>query len=429
MAAKILNFFGTSLMIIVILVAAPLTLPKLFGIQIYQVLTGSMEPVYRVGSVIYVCDTDAEEINIGDPITYTMGTDTELVLTHRVVDKDDVQRTFTTKGDANEAPDPEPVAFGRVIGRPVFCIPGLGRAAAFLQKTEGKALCIIVFAAALICFILADMLKKPEKNGNKEKKDKKKISRFSLLQIVGVGIIIVAAVGLSFIFAGYLQSDAEYDSLQQYVSLPTIPDAVTEDESVDIWENLDAEVDFEQLKAQNPDVIAWIAFDNLDISYPVMYSGDNGYYLRRTFNRTSNTAGSIFLEAANQPDFSDYHMIFYGHNMKNGSMFGKLKNFRDEEFYEENQYFTVCTPDTWYRFQIFSVQTVAVDDEIYTVGFEPDETFAAFASSLKENSLYDTGVEVSGEQRILTLSTCTYADDLRFVVHGVCIGTKDMIGK
>lgn len=130
------------------------------------------------------------------------------------------------------------------------------------------------------------------------------------------------------------------------------------------------------------------------------------------------------MEAANEPDFSDYHTILYGHNMKNGSMFGKLKNFKEQEFYEENQYFTIYTQETAYRFHIFSVQTVPVDDKIYTVGFGPDEEFKKFAIALQENSLYDTGVEVSGESKIVTLSTCTYSDKLRFVVHGVCVEIK-----
>ncbi len=428
MVAKILNFLGTFLMVVVILVAAPLVVPKLFGVQIYEVLTGSMEPTYRVGSVIYVCKADAEKIDIGDTITYTMGTDTELVLTHRVVGIDEGNQTFTTKGDANKAQDPEPVAFHRVIGRPVLCIPGLGKAAAYLQTTEGKALCVIVFAASFICFVLADILKKTKKNEEEEteKKTVKKVKgRFLVLQIVGFGMIAVAAVGLIQIVSGYVQSDSEYENLEQYVHLPQKPETAEEQiADVSVWWQEDTVVEFDKLKEMNEDVIAWIAFDNLDISYPVLYSGDNGYYLRRTFNRTNNTAGSIFMEAANEPDFSDYHTILYGHNMKNGSMFGKLKKYQEQEFYEENQYFTIYTQEAAYRFRIFSVQTVPVDDEIYTVGFGPDEEFKRFALELKENSLYDTGVEVTGEQKIITLSTCTYSDELRFVVHGVCVDVK-----
>ncbi len=428
MAGKILNFLGTFLMVVVILVAAPLVLPKLFGVQIYEVLTGSMEPTYRVGSVIYVCRTDAAKIDIGDTITYTMGTDTDLVLTHRVVGIDEGHQTFTTKGDANKAQDPEPVAFHRVIGRPVLCIPGLGKAAAYLQTTEGKALCVIVFAVSFICFLLADLLKKNEKNV-KEENEKQKVQKekrnLTILRVAGFGMIAAAAGGLIWIAAGYLQSDAEYEKLEEYVHLPKQSAPVDgQIEEPFLWWQEEAVVEFDKLKEINEDVIAWIAFDNLDISYPVLYSGDNGYYLRRTFNGTNNTAGSIFMEAANEPDFSDYHTILYGHNMKNGSMFGKLKKFKEQEFYEENQYFTVYTQDAAYRFRIFSVQTVSLEDEIYTVGFGPDEEFKRFALTLQENSLYDTGVEVSGEEKIVTLSTCTYSDELRFVVHGVCVDIK-----
>ena len=104
----------------------------------------------------------------------------------------------------------------------------------------------------------------------------------------------------------------------------------------------DIDIDFAGLRSENPDVVGWIYFENEDISYPVMYSGDNSYYLRKTFKREHATAGSIFLEGSNKTDFSDCHTIIYGHNMKNLSMFGKLKYYnRDENYYDSHQYFQI----------------------------------------------------------------------------------------
>ena len=97
------------------------------------------------------------------------------------------------------------------------------------------------------------------------------------------------------------------------------------------WWATDVKVEFDKLKAENPDVIGWIRFDNQDefgINYPILYSGDNEKYLRTDLYGNSHIAGCIFLEGLNKSDFSDYYNIIYGHNMNDGSMFGSLKKIR-----------------------------------------------------------------------------------------------------
>ena len=123
MLSKILNYIGIFLMAVVILLVLPLTLPKLFGIHIFGVLTGSMEPEYPVGCAVYVKEIDFEEIKTGDPITYRLGTDTDLVATHRVVEIDSEQQAFITKGDANQSADVDAVSYSQVVGKVVFQIP------------------------------------------------------------------------------------------------------------------------------------------------------------------------------------------------------------------------------------------------------------------------------------------------------------------
>ena len=158
-----------------------------------------------------------------------------------------------------------------------------------------------------------------------------------------------------------------------------------------------------------------------DISYPVMYSGDNSYYLRKTFNREHATAGSIFLEGSNKTDFGDCHTIIYGHNMKNLSMFGKLKYYnRDENYYDSHQYFQILVDGKKYRYRIFSYETVSDDSDEYTVGFEPDETFGKFVQRMAASSMKDTGIVPTKDDKVVTLSTCsTSGETYRFVVHGV----------
>lgn len=149
-------------MVAVILVLLPLTVPKMFGYQIYGILTDSMEPAYPAGCVVYVRPTDSLEIQVGDPITFKMGTDTELVTTHRVVEIDSRKRQFITKGDANGSADANPVSFDRLIGKVVFQIPLLGNISACLYTKTGIAVCGFLFAAAVFLWVIADKFKLKE---------------------------------------------------------------------------------------------------------------------------------------------------------------------------------------------------------------------------------------------------------------------------
>lgn len=187
----------------------------------------------------------------------------------------------------------------------------------------------------------------------------------------------------------------------------------------DTWWYEDVEIDMESLRQINPDIIGWILFDNIEtISYPLLYSGDDTAYLKTDIHGNASSSGCIFMEGANNPDLSDYHTIIYGHNMKNGSMFGSLKAYKKEGFYEQNQYFTIYLKDMAYRYQIFAYRDVPDTHSVYTVGFAPNETYQEFIDDIYANSYLDTGVEVSVKDRIVTLSTCS-AERERFVIHAV----------
>lgn len=268
---------------------------------------------------------------------------------------------------------------------------------------------------------------------NQESK-KNWIRNLSLFQIVGGMLVAIALAALVAIRVSYVAGKAEYESLRQYVTLLTEEDVsggAGTDAEIDSVESpkdptayVSLNVDFDELEAINSDVVAWIAFDNLDISYPVVQR-DNSYYLTHTFEGKENAAGCIFMEETNAADFSHDHTILYGHNMKNGTMFGKLKNFKEEDFFAENRYFTIYTSDAEYRYEIFSVRTVSVEHSLFTKNDMEEEAFAEFLAELAAGSNHETDTDLSGKDRIVTLSTCTYSDDLRFVVSGVCISRKD----
>ena len=159
MISKISNSILYIIITLIIIVTGTLVLPRLFGYQLYGVLSGSMEPKYGVGSVVYVKNMDPYEVKIGDAITfYIEGNDT--VATHRVIEINLVEQSFITKGDANKSVDGEPISFERLIGRVDFNIPLLGYVAMYIQTKEGIIACIGVFLFIIFLSLLGDVLKK-----------------------------------------------------------------------------------------------------------------------------------------------------------------------------------------------------------------------------------------------------------------------------
>lgn len=241
-----------------------------------------------------------------------------------------------------------------------------------------------------------------------KKKRKKSAGRIVLNIILVAAIIIfcVAAYMLWSIFHDYHASEEEYEKIAGEVIAedPEDEDGFT--------------IDFAKLQSENPDCIGWIRFENIDISYPIMHGTDNDYYLHHTFDGQELKAGSIFMDCENSADFSDMNTIIYGHNMKNDTMFGRLHDFEKKENWENNPSFLIYTPDGTYRYDIFSCYTVK--NLTYTIFYDESDEYTQYVQKLKGNSAYDTGVEVSGTDKIVTLSTCTAAgDNYRYIVNGV----------
>lgn len=150
----------TIILIVVVFIVGLLLVPRLFGYQIYGVLSGSMEPKFHVGSVVYVNTIAPEEIHVGDAITFHLESNNTVVATHRVIEIDKAGRTFTTKGDANDVADGEPVAFERLIGKSEFSIPLLGYLALYIQTKQGIILGIGVLLFMIFLSLLGDSTKK-----------------------------------------------------------------------------------------------------------------------------------------------------------------------------------------------------------------------------------------------------------------------------
>ena len=158
---KVWNVISTTVVVFVVIFAVLLIGVRLFGVQVYSVISGSMEPEYPVGSLIYVKDINPSEIEVNDVITYVLPSETPS--THRVVRIDEENQLFYTKGDANETEDGAPVHFKNLIGTPVFKIPYLGYVAYYIQHPPGMYIAIAAGAVLLILVFLPDLFKKDKK--------------------------------------------------------------------------------------------------------------------------------------------------------------------------------------------------------------------------------------------------------------------------
>ena len=176
---KIWNWISGVLVGIVVLLAIALVGVRLIGLEPYVVLSGSMEPTYHVGSLIYVKDVDPYELESGDVITFMLDEDT--VATHRIVEvvpdeNDSTVVRFKTKGDANAAEDGSLVHYKNVIGSPVFTIPQLGYVANYIQNPPGTYIAISAGAILLLLVFLPDLFGSDDEE--KKQKQKKKRGKF-----------------------------------------------------------------------------------------------------------------------------------------------------------------------------------------------------------------------------------------------------------
>ncbi|MBR2615388.1 MAG: signal peptidase I [Clostridia bacterium] len=162
---KIWNAVTTVLVVIVVLCAVFLMGSRLLGFEVYTVLSGSMEPTYKTGDLLYVKKVDVDSIKVGDPITFVLNEDL-VVATHRVVRIDAENERFYTKGDANEIEDNDPVHFKNVLGVPQFSLPKLGYVSNYVQNPPGMYITIAAGAILILLVFLPDLV------GNKSAKKK-----------------------------------------------------------------------------------------------------------------------------------------------------------------------------------------------------------------------------------------------------------------
>lgn len=261
--------------------------------------------------------------------------------------------------------------------------------------------------------------------------------------LVSILFLSVGIVYAGHIYDGYRKGKQEYRAIEEeYTLKETAPSStVTEEEKPahprkkeeemaekEVWRPLVAKlpadapdkisVDWEGLQSRNEDIVAWILVPAVEISYPVMQADDNEYYLHRDIDRNYLFAGSVFMDAFNSPSLFNYNTIIYGHNMRDGSMFARLKEFQQKETLDKCRYFWLLTPKADLLYEICSIHNAQTGSDTFTVRFEDFISYQTWQEKMLQMSSPSTGASLDTQDRIVTLSTCTESSAIRMTVQG-----------
>ncbi|MCR5734439.1 MAG: sortase [Lachnospiraceae bacterium] len=167
------------------------------------------------------------------------------------------------------------------------------------------------------------------------------------------------------------------------------------------------EVDFDGLSEENPDIVAWLYMGSVDINYPVVRGEDNEYYLHHTFEDMENGSGCVFMDSEVNPDLTSWNTFFYGHNMKNGTMFGSLKRLlREDGLYESDPYVYVFMREGIYRYKIFSYYLDKPDSKMYYT-CKTFKEYRQYVRTALEMSQHECNVPATENDNMITLVTCS----------------------
>ena len=233
-------------------------------------------------------------------------------------------------------------------------------------------------------------------------------------------IIVFAAV---FVFSGYnvikiltenKKADNLYTGLQSEYTRPVVPDAKDEEE-----ENpLPISVDFTALKDRNSDIVGWLILPDTVLNYPVVQAANNDKYLRRDLEGKKLTAGTLFADYRCQTVGEDANYIIYGHNMRNGSMFKTVTDYKNQEFFDANPVIYYLTPDKSFKIEPVAGLVVPDKDELYKLNFSNEQMVEYINKSL-EKSTFKSATAFTEQDSFITLSTCSKEyKNARFVLIG-----------
>ena len=185
------------------------------------------------------------------------------------------------------------------------------------------------------------------------------------------------------------------------------------------YEKIRVEKEEENLYDKYEDYRGWIKIDNTNINYPIVQGKDNSFYLDKDINKNYLSSGSIFMNYLNH-GFNDENTVLFGHHMRNKTMFAQLKKYKEKEFfYGDNDIVIEVENDKVLKYKVFSAYVTDSKDNYIKTNFDDKAQYKEFLEDIKNKSLYKSDIDVNENDKIITLSTCSYEfNDARMVVHG-----------
>ncbi|MBQ2938017.1 MAG: class B sortase [Clostridia bacterium] len=248
------------------------------------------------------------------------------------------------------------------------------------------------------------------KRGKHQYEINKKVLALSILRLL---FLIALIISIIYIVKWYIDSK-QNKVLEEKISKTIVMENIENEEA----QNTKYKVDFARLKEINNETVAWLKVNGTDIESTVVKSNNNSYYLNHNFEKKYNSAGWIFADYRNKFDGTDKNIVIYGHNMKDNSMFGTLKNILKEEWYnnEENYIVNLITENEEQKYEVFSIYQIKSEDYYIDTDFKNNE-FENFVETLKNRSVKNFNLGIASEDSILTLSTCANNNKYRVVLH------------
>ena len=265
-------------------------------------------------------------------------------------------------------------------------------------------------------------MKGHKKSDNSDKKsiinlisaiDKRKA--INIVEFILIIIMVISVIKIVFWFKDNKTSETIIEDISEKITIDE--SAITEEEKEKGIVKYN--VDFDGLKKINNDTVAYVRIENTDIQYPVVKAKDNDYYLNHSFDKSYNSAGWIFMDYRNKADGTDKNIIIYGHNRRDGSMFGSLNKILQQEWYnnEQNKFITIVTPQENIIYEVFSIYKIQDENYYIKTQFENEEEYMTFLKDMQARSIKAFGNELNSNDKILTISTCDNNNKYRVVLQ------------
>lgn len=264
--------------------------------------------------------------------------------------------------------------------------------------------------------------------------------RSEILQLLVICVMAVVLIVCVFILIDKRRTQNRIEAI--IAETPQVTAEVTEIEPTDEYNDtvhVSTENTYEVLDKyasyfmQYPDLVGWISIEGANVNYPVVQSKDFNnphFYLDKGPDRQYSESGAIFMDTRNIISELDRHIVIYGHNMKDGSMFGSLDQYKNKYFRTTNNIIKFDTIYAEYKWELINVFITTPEFYYIQTYFENDEDFMNLMNKCIKLSIYNNDVIISPEDKILTLSTCTNdIKDGRLVIQGRLITDENNVEK